>query len=334
MVSPLRARPLHTERPPARAPAGPRRSLGATGLEVSTLGFGTVELGMDYGLPHEGALPSAPSLDEGVALLLAAFAAGVDLVDTAPGYGRAEAVVGEALARWPGRKPVLATKVPCPDAALLANGPALGAAMRGSLEASLRRLGVPCVDLVQVHNATEEALRSPAFGAALDALIEGGLVGHLGASTYGPEAARAAIAAPWCETLQLAFNVLDQEPASTLIDEARDAGMGIIARSALLKGVLAADAASLPESLRPLAPSLARARAVAARHGEALPALALRFILSDPRVDTVLVGIDRPEYLDADVAAWRAPPLPPEEVAALRAVHVGTSLTDPRTWGF
>jgi len=317
---------------------GPRRALGSTGRRVSALGFGTVELGLDYGLPRDGALPPAPSEDAGVALLLAAFAEGVDVVDTAPGYGRAETVVGAALRRWAGPRPFVATKVPCPDAAALAAAAArpetLAHALRTSLEGSLERLGLPCVDLVQVHSGTPQALRSPALGAAMERLVGAGLARHAGASTYGEEAARAAITAPWCETLQLAYNLLDQQPASALVDAARAAGKGVIVRSALLKGVLATASAALPAPLRPLASALDRAVEGAAALSPSLADTALRFVLSDPRVDTVLVGIDRPEYLAADLRAWRAAPLPASTLAALSAVHVDSTLTDPRTWGF
>lgn len=317
---------------------GPRRRLGSTGRSVSTLGFGTVELGLDYGLPKDGALPRAPSEEEGVALLLAAFAEGVDVIDTAPGYGRAEAVVGAALRRWTGPRPFVATKVPCPDAAALAAAAAapdgLARTLRASLEASLGRLGLRRVDLVQVHNATEDALRAPALAAAMEGLAAAGLTCHLGASTYGPAAARAAIAAPWCETIQLAYNLLDQHPASALIDEAKAAGMGVLVRSALLKGVLASAGDALPAALRPLLGALARAASGAAALHQPLAETALQFVLSDERVDTVLVGIDRPAFLETDLRVWRARPLAPPTLAALRAVHDGSALTDPRTWGF
>ena len=119
-----------------------------------------------------------------------------------------------------------------------------------------------------------------------------------------------------------------------LLDEAEAAGMGVLVRSALLKGVLGTPGGALPDRLRPLAPALARAAETAASVGEPLPRLALRFVLSDPRVDSVLVGIDRPAYLAEDVAAWRCPPLPAPVMAALRDARTASPLTDPRTWGF
>ena len=312
----------------------PRRTLGRTGLEISALGIGTVELGLPYGIPKGGQLPSPPRVEEGVELLHKAFASGVDFVDTAPGYGRAEQVVGAALASWSGPRPVVATKVFCPSLAELSYPPALRRGIRRSIEGSLRNLGLTRLALLQVHNATEEALASPELAGVLREMVDCGLVEHLGATTYEAEATRAGIAAPWCETLQIAYNVLAQEPAGRLIGLAGHTGTGIIARSALLKGVLTDRSARLPEELRPLAPSIALAAEISDSLGESLAQTALRFVLSDPRVATTVVGVDRPRYLDAAITAWQAPPLPPRSRAALAAAHTDSELTDPRTWSF
>ena len=301
---------------------------------VSSLGLGTVELGTDYGLPQGGRLPARPSRSEAVGLLLEAFRRGLDFVDTAPGYGKAEEIVGEALARWGGVPPVVATKLYCPSLAELTYPPALHRGVRRAVESSLRRLGLPRIPLLQIHNASEDALESPEFATVLRELVETGLVEHLGATTYGESATRAAIATPWCETVQLAHSVLDQEPSGRLIGLAVDNGTGVIVRSALLKGVLSERVADLPAKLRPLLPRVAIVEEVSRALAETLAQTALRFVLSDRRVSTVIAGIDRPSYLDEDVAAWEAPPLPPRSRAALAAAHEDSDLTDPGTWGF
>lgn len=307
--------------------------LGRTGYEVSRLGFGTVELGMSYGLPAAGDFPAPPADDEAVALLHAAFAAGVNFVDTAPGYGRAEELVGRALASWRGPAPIVATKVTCPDAAQLADGAALADLVERSVETSRRRLDRDQIALLQVHNATVEALESAPFLEALQRCVERGWVAHLGASTYGAEAARAAIDGGACATLQLAYSVLDQQPAEEVIERAREADVGVIARSVLLKGVLGTPG-ELPERLQGLAPTVSALDEIATAAGETVAESCLRFVLSNASVATAILGIDRRSFLDADLRAWQRGPLDEAALARLEPFHVGGALTDPRTWGF
>jgi len=122
------------------------RTLGRTGLTVSALALGTVELGMDYGIAAPGHF-TRPVETAAIDLVHAALDAGVTFIDTARAYGESEAVLGKALQ---GRRDqvVLATKVGLhrPDGSLPA-GETLRAEMLTSLETSLRLLQTDRVDL-------------------------------------------------------------------------------------------------------------------------------------------------------------------------------------------
>ncbi len=308
--------------------------LGRTGYKVSRLGFGTVELGMSYGLPRTDGFPKPLPDREAVSLLHESFEKGVNFVDTAPGYGRAEEIVGLALSSWKGHAPVVATKVTCPSGENLADPASLARFVERSVEQSRHLLDRDRLALLQVHNATVEALESEPFSEVLQGLVERGLVAFLGASTYGPEAAHAAIENGWCASLQIAYNVLDQNPAAELIREAARRNIGVIARSVLLKGVLSAETGGLPEALRPLEPALATLGQSASQEGESVVSTCVRFALSHPDVSTCILGIDRPAYLHEDLESWQRGPLPEATIHRLRALHVGGHATDPRTWGF
>jgi aryl-alcohol dehydrogenase-like predicted oxidoreductase len=124
------------------------RRLGRTGLEVSALALGTVELGLDYGIPAPGHY-GRPSATEGVRLVHAALDAGINFIDTARGYGGSEAVLGQALT---GRRDrvILATKVARP--ADNPTGAALRQAMLASLDESLSALVTGYVDVWIIRN--------------------------------------------------------------------------------------------------------------------------------------------------------------------------------------
>ena len=290
----------------------------------SVLGFGGVELGLDYGV-GTAAQTARPSRQAALALLDEAFGAGVNLIDTAPGYGESEAVIGEALRRWPGVR--VATKV---ELAPQLQGEARRTAVLASIEGSRRRLGRERLDILQLHNATPEDLSDNALFDVLHEAVERGWVDHLGASTYGTEAAAMAVAHPALTVIQCAYNLLDQRLADPL-REAQGIGKLVLLRSALLKGVLSERRQALPESLAELATAAAAAEGWAQARGMSLSEAALRFCFESQPAAITLVGLRDADELQAALAAAVATPCDWSEAAALALDS--PSLVDPRYWG-
>ncbi len=165
------------------------RALGSSGIEVSSVGFGTWVMG---GV-HWGKADDTQS----VAAIRAALDAGVNLIDTAPayGWGRAEEVVGKAV-RGRRDKVIIATKCglhPMGKRILFNLKPA---EIRKELEASLRRLGVDTIDLYQCHwpdpdTPIEETMRE------MVAMRDEGKIRAIGVSNFEPPLlARALSAGP------------------------------------------------------------------------------------------------------------------------------------------
>ncbi len=298
------------------------RKLGKTGFSVSLLALGTVELGLPYGFyrPGESGIPDP---GESIAMLLAAFEKGVNFLDTAPAYGESETILGQALQEWgqPGIR--LATKI------------GMGKSreeIRASLRESRRRLQCEVLDLVQLHNPTAEELRIGCELELLQAEKEEGGIRAIGASVYGLEAARAALCRPQVEVLQVALNLLDQQMASGILPRATRCGVGILVRSALLKGILSDRRHCLPPQLSALADAAGRAEKWARRRNLDLPAAAIRFCLTAAGDSVVLLGIRSRQELDAALRAAEED-LPPEALEEAGSFHIpDSSLTDPRTW--
>src|SRR3954452_22500699 len=159
-----------------------RRPLGTTGWEVSVLGLGTWQIG--------GPSSGWPAQDDAVsvAAVHAALDAGIDWIDTAPAYGRghAEEVVGRALAGLRER-PLVFTKCGLVwDDEGGVFGDLSPAAVRADVEASLRRLRVDALDLVQIHWPAPDADIEAAW-ATLVELRDAGLVRELGVSNFSVE---------------------------------------------------------------------------------------------------------------------------------------------------
>lgn len=241
--------------------------------------------------------------------------------------------MGQALRSHP--QCYIATKVPVPTDAdgNLLNGAPLRQAVRSSLENSLRALRRDVLDIVQIHNATPEVIRR---GEMADILIEArrkGKVRFLGASVYGEEAALEAIDAGCYDVLQVAYNVLDQRMARQVFPAAERADVGIIVRSALLKGALTAKAPWLPQELAELRRAAERAKNILAGAWQSLPEAALRFCLSAPQVATVLVGVRTLEELRQALAAAEAGPLSAEMLARTPALALRDEpLLNPSYW--
>src|SRR6266571_6651220 len=206
------------------------RPLGRTGLTVSVVSLGTAALGLDYGIAAPGGFGRL-SEDEAFRLVRAAIDCGITLIDTAPAYGDSERIVGRAAGRDP--RAIIATKI---APSRLAPSHLAPSHIRTSIESSLRTLDREVLDIVQVHNATREMMEE---GAVTDALLDAkrlGLVHILGASVYGEEAALAVIRSGEYGVLQVALNALDQRMMRDVLPAAEAAGVGVILRSAFLKG--------------------------------------------------------------------------------------------------
>jgi aryl-alcohol dehydrogenase-like predicted oxidoreductase len=304
--------------------------LGASGLRVSRVGVGTAAFGLEhYGIPTPG--EEAVGAAKAMATIRAAADGGVNVFDTAPGYGAGEEILGEALARYPDC--IVATKIPVPDG--LASMPAQEVARKvnASLDNSRRALRREVLDVVQIHNATKVVLASDPWMDSLERARDDGKVRWLGASVYGAGTALAAIRTGKIQVLQLAVSVLDQQMCHQVLPEAARMGVGVLTRSALLKGALTKRARWLPESLRPVGEASARVVAALNTSWDELPTIALRFCLSLRAAQTVLVGIRSTAELQECLKAEAAGPLPPNlmEIAHSLALN-GEQLVNPSFW--
>jgi predicted aldo/keto reductase-like oxidoreductase len=270
------------------------RTLGSTGLEVSRLGFGCIKF-------------NGVSQEDVTAALHRALDLGVNFFDTARNYGDSEAKIGKAIAaRRDGY--ILATKSSTRDAkGLLAD-----------LETSLANLRTDVVDVFFLHSvsdsATYEAVTAP--GGAVDGALragEQGKIRHLGLSIHRDlETMRRAIANPVFEVLMPAYSVIDPEGAGALLPAAIQAGMGTVIMKPLSGGQLTSPPG--PEGQPPSPDPVVEG--------------ALRWVISNPDVSTVIPGMISARQVEDNVAAIEKGPLSDEErqevvgtVASLRKAY-------------
>ena len=306
------------------------RLLGRTGLRVSEISLGAVEIGMPYGIPTAGGL-ERPSEEEAHALLHAALDMGINLIDTARAYGESEEIIGRALK---GRRHeyILATKVyHYADRGL--STAEQRRAIRESIETSLRALQTDVIDILQIHSATQEVLERGEVLRELEEAQRAGKARFLGATVYGVEAPMTAVLDGHYDVIQVAYNMLDRRLEAEVLPLAYEKRIGVMVRSVLLKGVLTPRYAALPDGLAELQEAARRLEAIVQTECESLPEAAFRYVLDNPCISTALVGTGKLRNLQRAVEYAGRGPLSPELKAAIRSVTVSDeTLLDPSTW--
>ena len=213
----------------------PKRPL-ACGVAVSLLGLGTVKFGRNSGVkyPRPFALPSDGQIAD---LLAMAKRLGIDLLDTAPAYGRSEQRLGEAIAgdrrHW-----VLATKVGEEFAAGVSRYDFSADHVLRSVERSLRRLRTDMLDVVSVHSDGRAVAAVEAAGAfaALRRLQREGVVRCVGYSGKRLDDGRAALRL--VDVVMCAVNAGDGSQ-TPLVAEAAAAGVGVLVKKPMASGAQA-----------------------------------------------------------------------------------------------
>ena len=208
-----------------------QRRLGTSGLNVSALGFGCMGISFGYG--------PATTREDGLAIIRAAFEAGVTFFDTAEAYGpfTNEELVGEALA--PMRdEVVIATKF----GFKFENGKQAGLDshpfhIREVAEASLKRLKIDRIDLFYQHRVDPNVPIEDVAGAVKD-LIREGKVKHFGLSEAGAQTIRRAHAVQPVAALQSEYSLWWREPEHEILPMLEQLGIGFVPFSPLGKGFL------------------------------------------------------------------------------------------------
>jgi D-threo-aldose 1-dehydrogenase len=277
----------------------PTRTLGKTGLEVTTLGVGCAWLGRRA----DGSIDQ----ETGLEAILAALDSGVRLIDTASLYaeGTAEKVVGEALRARPELAAEIVVETKVRDVRDFVYSEA---ETRRSVELSRERLGVSHIPMVFIHDPAAEVfdrvMGPDGALAGLRKLQSEGVVGHVGIASNNPWDN-----APYIESGEFeacvvpdAYSLLSQVALERMFPAAARFGMGVVVATPLERGILATGTRALrPEDHinRAFTPEVLaqvdKLEALCARHGISLLAAALQFVVRHPAVHTTIPGVRRPE---------------------------------------
>jgi aryl-alcohol dehydrogenase-like predicted oxidoreductase len=310
------------------------RPLGKTGIEVSEIGYGA------WGIGQTGWIGADD--DESLRALDRAIDLGVNFIDTALGYGdgHSEQLVGQTVRRR-SETIYVATKIPPKnrrwpaEPGSHADETFPGAHVRECTERSLRNLGLEVIDVQQFHVWDDAWLGQGDWLETVEALKQEGKIRFWGVSIndHEPSNGLALVRSGNADTVQVIYNVFDQSPEDELFPAVEEHGVGVLARVPFDEGGLTGSIT--PETEFPEGDFRARyfagdrrqqvadhVRAIVDDLGiapEDLAETALRFILANGAVATVIPGMRSVRNVERNCAVGDGTGLPPEQVDKLRA---------------
>ncbi len=300
------------------------RRFGKTGWQVSEIGYGMWGMG---GWTGSDDAESLTSLQRAVDL-------GCNFFDTAWGYGagHSEGLLGRLVRANPGKTLYTATKMPpknfkwpsqreytvddCfpPDH------------IERYVHSSLQNSGLESFDLVQFHTWEDPWIRDERVQRAMAELKRQGLVRAWGISInrWEPWNGVEAVKSGLIDAVQVIYNIFDQNPEDELFPACEENDVAVIARvpfdEGTLTGTLTKDSRwpegdwrnsyFVPENLIPSVERADRLKPVATAAGMTMPEMALRFILNNPTVSTIIPGMRKVKNVEANIAAAAAGSLP------------------------
>lgn len=277
-----------------------KRTLGRTGLEVTQLGFGAMEV---RGNRIWGGRPCSD--EQAGTILNAVLDAGINFIDTANDYGKSEMYIGQFLAKRRDEF-YLATKCGCtmqfagdhdetPHIWTREN-------LRRNIADSLMKMRTDYVDILQLHNPDVETTEKNGLVDALKELKSQGVVKHIACSSTSPHLATYI---DWgvFDAFQIPYSALERRHED-LITKAAEAGAGIIIRGGVARGEPGSGLGGEDRWAK-----FEQAKLDELLDGESRTGFLLRFTLSHPHCDTTIVGTLNPAHLDENLAIAAKGPL-------------------------
>jgi aryl-alcohol dehydrogenase-like predicted oxidoreductase len=320
------------------------RKLGKTGYSVSEIGYGSWSLGADWGDVSE---------DQAFSTLHVLSETGINFIDTADVYGdgRSEKIIAQF------RKKEKTSFIVATKAGRRLNPHVSEGYTKKNLtsfvERSLKNLQVDSLDLLQLHCPPTPVYYMPDVFESLDALIKAGKIRHYGVSVEKVEEALKAIEFPNVSTVQIIFNIFRQRPMELFFHEAAKRNVGIIVRVPLASGLLTGKFNQHSSFAK-------NDHRLYNRHGEAfdvgetfagvdfkngiaaveklkriipkgytMSQFALKWILMQKAVSTVIAGGKTPEQVIENSKASELPVLTKESLAGVEEIY--NSLIKPQT---
>ena len=297
------------------------------GFQISRIGLGTVQFGMDYGYTKK---LSQAGVDN---ILYVCRNHGINFLDTARNYGDSELKIGSYLRRHPLGDWFIATKIGGLPKDVCSRKPKIKDHILASLEASRKSLGRE-MQLVQLHDAEPHVVRNPRLWDVIADLKAQGELKDFGVSFYEPDEARLVLKkySDLITCIQVPFNIFDRRFAG-LFPLLRLKRIKLISRSTFLRGLITVGNDATPSDLAGLKPYKEKFMDFSARSGLSINESALLYAYNTDLINTVLVGVKSASELESNIAALQKLRIFRKYAGELSKLKVNEPyLIDPRRW--
>ncbi|MDD4279682.1 aldo/keto reductase [Candidatus Sumerlaeota bacterium] len=280
------------------------RNLGTTGMMVSEIGFGALEIGRDWAQDVNTNFAHLTQ-KEATTLLNKVLDNGINFIDTAPAYWFSEEYIGKAL-KTRRDEFYLATKVGeyCDK-----NGSVFDYSYSATLkfiDSSLQKLQTDHIDLIQIHSASKQVLEDGDVMRAMFAAKQAGKVLHIG-MTGGVEECCLAIRLGGYETIQVPFNMLTPQALKVLFSLAKDHQVGVIIMRSLAGGKLTRKYEALKDEAVKAQIAKLDNLATEAADVKSLAHLAIAFVMNQEAVSTAIIGTRNAKTLEENIELSKCP---------------------------
>jgi len=295
-------------------------------MKPSKVCLGTAQLGMRYGINN---VYGQPGREESLIIIKTALANGITTFDTAPAYGESEKILGWCLQEL-GALGQLVSKIPRLD--WKRDRGSVAEQVSKTVQQSLVHLGVDRLHACLFHHFNDMDDQEQTALLQLLELKEAGLVEKIGASVYTPEEAEVCLENPFCEVIQVPFNLADRRLlAVDFFRRARASKKVVFVRSVFLQGLMFK--AELPAELADFDSHRQWLARLASEEGMTMAELALRYALSFDDIDSVIIGVETIDQLQRNLAIIRRGRLPDRLVTMINDFpSAPEQVIDPRRW--
>jgi aryl-alcohol dehydrogenase-like predicted oxidoreductase len=280
------------------------------------IALGTVQFGLPYGINNQSGIPTDIELEE---IFKLAKEAGIDVLDSAQGYGNAE----ERLGKLSKKEFHIITKFKN----LKSTYP-----FHSELSESLCKLKSDSVYAYMAHDA-DLLIENPSWWEGLKLAKDQGLVQKIGYSLYSVDQLEALLANNMIpDIIQFPYNILDRSFESFL-PKLASLGVEIHSRSVYLQGLFQMESSQVPNYLEPLQKYLKIVREIAQRNQLSIGEICLRFVINNPFINKVVIGNDNLSQLKENVSICQIDNLSEEIMNELLSIEVKEkNLLNPVNW--
>lgn len=282
--------------------------------------LGTVQFGLNYGINNQSGKVSEEEVNQ---IFDYSFQNGVSILDTADAYGNATDLIGNYNKQSNNQFKII-TK--------FKSGHSDIAALDKVVTDTLERLNISQIFGYLYHSFDDYKKYSDTL-VLLEELKEKGYIKYIGVSIYTNEQFEELLEVETIEIIQLPYNLLDNiNQRGDLMKRAKAKGKIIHIRSVFLQGLFFKSLDTLPDKLLPLKNDLQQLKTITIKYQMDMASLALNYVMSNPDIDGVLIGVDSLTQLQQNITAIQNPlPIPVKNIIDNIKVE-DTYLLNPSNW--